>query len=100
MKISFETPIKMLKESLSFNDYQYVLPHLLDKYPEYLQHMLEYRKRSFSFIIMDNGLFEGVKHTDEDLLDKIGLIKPDIFIVPDDWNDSDKTLQNAIKWYR
>ena len=37
---------------------------------------------------MDNGLFEGVTHTTEDLFDKIWLVRPDIFIVPDEWNDS------------
>jgi hypothetical protein len=47
---------------------------------------------------MDNGLFEGVKHTTEDLLDKIFLIHPDIFIVPDEWNDSAATLRNAKHW--
>jgi len=50
------------------------------------------------FIIMDNGLFEGVKHTTEDLFDKMWLVKPDIFVVPDEWNDSNATLRNAKHW--
>jgi hypothetical protein len=47
---------------------------------------------------MDNGLFEGVTHTTQDLLEKIDLIKPDIFIVPDEWNDSTITAKNAKHW--
>jgi hypothetical protein len=47
---------------------------------------------------MDNGLFEGVTHTTEDLFDKIWLVKPNVFIVPDEWNDSTATLRNAKHW--
>ena len=47
------------------------------------------------FIIMDNGLFEGVTHTTEDLLEKIYAFKPNVFIVPDEWNDSAATIRNA-----
>jgi len=47
---------------------------------------------------MDNGLFEGVTHTTEDLLEKINLVKPNIFIVPDAWNDANTTLVNAKSW--
>ena len=47
---------------------------------------------------MDNGLFEGVNHTTEDLLDKINLVRPNVFVVPDAWNDSNATLVNAKSW--
>jgi hypothetical protein len=47
---------------------------------------------------MDNSLFEGYTHTTEDLLSKINLIRPNIFIVPDAWNDSTTTLVNAKSW--
>jgi hypothetical protein len=98
LKISHEVPLCFLKESLEWNDYQYVLPHLTDQYPQYKTHMLEYREKPGSFIICDNGLFEGVTHTTEDLLEKINLIKPNIFIVPDAWNDATTTLVNAKSW--
>ena len=98
MKISHEVPLCFLKESLKWNDYQYVLPHLIDQYPQYKTHMLKYREKPGSFIICDNGLFEGVEHTTEDLLSKIELIQPDIFIVPDAWNDATTTLRNAKHW--
>lgn len=98
MKISHEVPLCFLKESLKWNDYQYVLPHLIDQYPQYKTHMLEYREKPGSFIICDNGLFEGVLHSTGDLISKINLIRPNIFIVPDAWNDSNTTILNAKAW--
>jgi hypothetical protein len=98
MKISHEVPLSLLERSLMFNDYQYVLPHLIDKYEEYKTFMLKYRTQENSFIIMDNGLFEGVEHTTEDLIEKINLIKPDIFITPDAWNNPHATYKNAKYW--
>ena len=97
MKISHEVPLCMLEDSLEFNDYQYCLPHLIDEYPQYKEHFLNYG-RNGGFIICDNGLFEGVEHTEHDLIQKINLIKPDIFIVPDAWSDSLTTYRNAKHW--
>jgi hypothetical protein len=98
MKISHEVSLGLLKDSLKWNDYQYILPHLIDKYVEYKEFMLNYRKQSNSFIICDNGLFENVIHTNDDLFSKIQLTQPDIFIVPDEWNNSSATLRNAKSW--
>ena len=97
MKISHELPLSLLEYSMGWNDYEYCLPHLLDKHQDYRQYFLDSRERD-RFIIMDNGLFEGVTHTIQDLLEKIDLIKPDIFIVPDEWNDSTITAKNAKHW--
>lgn len=97
MKISHEVPLCMLEDSLDFNDYQYCLPHLIDEYPQYKEHFMNYA-RNGGFVIMDNGLFEGVEHTEHDLTQKINLIKPDIFIVPDAWSDSLITYRNAKYW--
>jgi hypothetical protein len=97
MKISHELPLGLMHYGYEWNDYDYCLPHLLDKY---LQYRIYFQKASLDnrFIIMDNGLFEGVEHTTEDLIEKINLIIPDVFIVPDAWNDSSKTLRNAKEW--
>ncbi len=97
MKISHELPLSLLPYSLGWNDYEYCLPHLLDKHADYRQFFLDSRERG-RFIIMDNGLFEGVTHTTQDLLEKINLIEPDIFIVPDEWNNKDMTAKNAKHW--
>ena len=97
MKVSHELPLSLMHNGYEWNDYDYCLPHLLDKY---LQYRIYFQKSSLDnrFIIMDNGLFEGVTHTTEDLIEKINLIIPDVFIVPDAWNDSSLTLRNAKEW--
>lgn len=97
MKVSHELPIALLPYSSQISDYEYCLPVFLDKYPEYRNFFYK-AKEEGRFIIMDNSLFEGHEHTIEDLLEKINDIKPDIFIVPDAWNDPHITLQNARRW--
>lgn len=97
MKISHELPLGLMHHAYEWNDYDYCLPHLIDQYDQY-KLFFEKSRKDKRFIIMDNGLFEGVVHTTEDLLSKIELIKPDIFIVPDAWNDATTTLVNAKSW--
>ena len=97
-KISHEVPLCFLQDNLHWSDYQYVLPHLIDKHAQYKEFMLSYREQEDSFIIMDNGLFEGVTHTEKDLIEKINLVKPDIFVVPDMWNNKKATAHNATHW--
>ena len=97
MKISHELPLSLMQYAYEWNDYDYCLPHLLDKFPQYKLFFTK-AKKDGRFIIMDNGLFEGVNHTTEDLLEKIKLLHPNIFIVPDAWNDSISTLRNAKHW--
>jgi len=97
MKISHELPLSLMHNAYKWNDYDYCLPHLIDQYDQY---RLFFQKSRLDkrFIIMDNGLFEGVTHTVEDLIEKINLIRPNIFVVPDAWNDSTTTLVNAKSW--
>ena len=97
MKVSHELPLSLMQYGYEWNDYDYLLPHLTDQYLQYRIYFQK-AKNDGRFIIMDNGLFEGVKHTTEDLYDKITLFRPDIFIVPDEWNDSAATLRNAKEW--
>ena len=97
MKVSHELPLSLMHYAYQWNDYDYVLPHLLDKYEQYKLFFTK-AKKDKRFIICDNGLFEGVTHTTEDLLSKIEWLQPNIFIVPDAWNDSVTTLRNAKHW--
>lgn len=97
LKISHELPLSLLKYGYKWNDYDYLLPIFADKYPEYRMYFIN-AKRDGRFIIMDNSLFEGYVHTTEDLLSKIHIYRPNIFIVPDAWNDSTTTLINAKQW--
>jgi hypothetical protein len=97
MKISHELPLSLMDYAYKWNDYDYCLPHLID---ESMQYRLFFQKSRIDkrFIIMDNGLFEGVDHTIEDLLEKISLIHPNVFIIPDAWNDSTSTIRSAKHW--
>jgi len=97
MKVSHELPLGLMHHAYEWNDYDYCLPHLLDQYEQY-RLFFQKSKKDKRFVIMDNGLFEGVEHTIEDLLEKTHLIQPDIFIVPDAWNDSTSTVRSAKHW--
>ena len=97
MKISHELPLGLMHNSYKWNDYDYCLPHLVDKYDQY-RIFFQKARLDKRFVIMDNGLFEGVFHTVQDLLEKINLVRPNIFIVPDAWNDSVTTVRSAKHW--
>lgn len=97
LKISHELPLSLIHHGYEWNDYDYLLPVFLDKYLQYRIYFQKARKDG-RFIIMDNSLFEGYIHTTEDLLSKIHIYRPNIFIVPDAWNDSTTTLINAKQW--
>jgi hypothetical protein len=96
LQISHEVPLAMLESSFTFNDYDYCLPTFLH-HKEYWDHFVEARKRN-RFIIMDNGLFEGEIVDEKSLIHAYNTIKPDVFIVPDAWNDSETTWDNYTKW--
>jgi len=97
IRVSHEVPLSLLEDSFIFNGYDYCLPHLLFKYEKYKNYFLNARQNG-RFIIMDNGLFEEVTHTEEELLEAIELIKPDVFVSPDAWNDRQTTWDNYMKW--
>lgn len=98
MKISHEVPLDLLNSSLTFNDYQYCLPHYYIKYPKYKEFFISYRNMKESFIMLDNGLFEGGVLPEPKLIEIIKEIQPDIFILPDVWNNAYETISNADRW--
>lgn len=97
MKISHELPLSLLKYGYEWNNYDYCLPIFMEKYKEYYDYFIQARKDE-RFILLDNSLFEGYIHTDSYLIENIELLQPDIFIVPDEWNNSKATIKNAKKW--
>jgi len=96
MKVSHEVPKALLEKSFEFNDFDYFLPAFAHD-EDYLNHFIEARKRG-RFIIMDNGLFENDLKGEDDLLYYYELIKPDVFITPDVWNEMGPTLDNYRYW--
>jgi len=98
MKISHEVPICLLEDSLDFNDYQYCLPHLLDQDEDYKNFFYKV-KREGVYIIMDNSLHElGHAYDRSRLLYWINELKPNEFIVPDVWQETNASIVNAREW--
>lgn len=98
IKISHEVPICLLEDSLEFNDYQYCLPHLLDQDEDYRNFFYKVKQKGI-YIIMDNSLHElGVAYDESRLLYWIDELKPNEFIIPDVWQDTNASIVNARKW--
>lgn len=98
IKVSHEFPFYLLEKSLKYNDYQYCLPHLLDKEPEYAKFFKKY-KANGGYIIMDNSLHElGEAYDGDSLIHWVNELEPDEFIVPDVWENSKHSIMNAIVW--
>jgi hypothetical protein len=100
MKVSHEVPLALLEMSKSFNDYDYCLPHLLDKYEEYKKYF-QWAKENNRYIIMDNSLHElGHAYDSDRLMYWINELQPNEFIVPDVWEDMEASIKNAAEWAR
>ena len=96
--ISHEVPRCLLTASTEFNDYDYCLPHLLDKDEEYKQYFLDAKKKG-RYIIMDNSLHElGAAYNHKRLLFWIKELAPNEFIVPDVWMEGHMTAAQAKYW--
>jgi hypothetical protein len=102
-KINHEVPLCLLEDSKQFNDYEFILPHLLDQSEEYTRYMIQ-AKLEGRYMIMDNSLHElkdinnGHAYDSERLLYWINELKPDEFIVPDVWQDRQYSVKNAREW--
>jgi len=97
-KVSHEVPLQLLGLSETFNDYDYCLPHLLDKYPKYEAYFRQAKEKG-RYIIMDNSLHElGEAYDTSRLLHWISELKPNEFIVPDVWENSVYSVRNAKEW--
>jgi len=98
MIVSHEVPRCLLTASPDFNDYDYLLPHLLDQDEEYLQYFRDAKKKG-RYIIMDNSLHElGEAYDHKRLRYWINELEPDEFIVPDVWMECHKTVAQAKYW--
>lgn len=100
VKISHETPKCLLEDSLSYNNYSYALPHLLEQDEEYRNFFLKC-KADGREIYLDNSLHElGVSMNDDVLLKWVKILKPSIFFVPDVWENQMDTIANAYRWIK
>jgi len=98
VKISHEVPFCLLKKSREFNDYDYLLPHLMDENEEYRNFFYE-SKKMWRYIVMDNSLHELGEAYDYDRLRFwVNELKPNEFIVPDVWMNCSQTAAQAKYW--
>lgn len=98
VKISHEVPKCLLEKSREFNDYDFCLPHLMDKNHEYADFFYESKKMG-RYIIMDNSLHElGQAYDYSRLRHWLEELEPDEFIVPDVWLEKSQTLAQAKYW--
>ena len=101
IKVSHESPITLLPESVEYNDYQYCLVHLMEEQEEYKEWFLEkYRaKVPNGEILLDNSIFELKQAFDEKkYAGWCERIKPNYYIVPDVLEDSWATMTKMEEW--
>ena len=103
MLVSHESPISILDESLTYNDYDYALVHLFDEEGEEFEEYFNFFKRSLHAgrkVFLDNSIFELGTSFNEDkyaeYCNSLGEINPENFyhIVPDALGDSAGTISN------
>lgn len=97
-------PIDVLKNNkFDFNDtyrsHVMILAHLCDKdsvYTKFYQQTNKYRK----FILLDNGAAENSQINNDQLLEKIELIKPTCIIAPDSLFDGEQTIDKTMEFIK
>ena len=98
MLVSHESPISMLDESRNYNDYDYALVHLFEKYPEYYN----FFKVSLTLgreVLLDNSIFElGKAFDSKKFAEYAEELKPTYYVVPDVLEDSQATISSFHKF--
>ena len=98
MLVSHESPINILEESKTYNDYDYALVHLFETQPEYYK----FFKRSLAAgreVLLDNSIFELGESFDPKKYCKYAEeLNPTFYIVPDVLEDSKATMSSWNKF--
>ena len=88
--ISHESPITLLPQSLFYNDYDYALVHLFEKYPEYYNFFRE-SVAIGRHVLLDNSIFElGEAFDMEKFCNWVIELEPTEYIIPDILDDADE----------
>lgn len=99
IKVSHESPISILQESKSYNDFDYALVHLFESHPVYYRYFKNARETYNREVLLDNSIFElGHAFDSEKFLSAAIDIKPNMFIVPDVLEDSRATITSFESW--
>jgi len=100
IKISHESPLQLLQKSRHYNDFDYALVHLFEKYPEYYD-FFEASLKIGREVILDNSIFElGEAFAKDEFARWIEKLKPSIYVVPDALNDYERTIDNYEEWLK
>jgi len=98
MKISHESPLCLLDQSRSYNDYDYALVHLFETEPTYLQFFKDSLAQGRT-VLLDNSIFElGTTFDPDKYAYWIKELKPTEYIIPDVLEDALGTMDNALDW--
>ena len=99
-KISHEVPLELLETSNKFNDYDYALVHLFDKYPEYYEFYKKQVGRG-RMVILDNSAYElGQPYDWKDYVKYILNLRPTEYVLPDYRDDAERNLAAAKKFLK
>ena len=94
-KVSHEVPLDLLEQSRWFNDYDYAMVHLLEKYHEYY-HFYERSIQIGREVVLDLESYE-----DFDMANYASWIEklhPTYYVIPNKLWDSDGTISLANEW--
>ncbi len=98
IKVSHESPLCLLKDSVNYNDYDYALVHLFETNSNYFN-FFRSSVLSNREVLLDNSIFElGTAFESSEYYKWIHLLEPTYYIVPDVWEDSTATMLSFDKF--
>ena len=93
--ISHESPLSMLTRSKEYNDYDYILVHLLEEHEEYLNYFINAKKEGRRSL-MDTSIFElGKAFNIEKYAEWVEKLQPTEYILPDVLENCNETIENS-----
>lgn len=94
IKVSHESPLSLLEQSLQYNDYCYALVHLFEQYPEYYNFYKTAKDIHDKCVYLDNSIFElGHSFDPGKYSDWIAKLEPNVYIVPDVLEETNETIK-------
>jgi len=98
IRVSHETPISILPDSFSYNDYCYALVHLFETHPTYYS-QFEMALNEGRDVYLDNRIFELGESFDMNRYEYwINKLKPTLYIVPDVLESRYETIEKHKQW--
>jgi len=99
LKVSHESPLSILEQSRNYNDFDYALVHLFERYPQYYDFFKASRATYNREVLLDNSIFELGKAFDaEKFYTSAKDLQPNMFIIPDVLEDSKETMISFLNF--